>query len=122
MASKDKSNARDRRKRGIRGRISGDESRPRLTVFRSNQHIYAQVVNDIDAKSLASVSTKTKELSAQLAEAKSKVERANIVGRAIAASCKSAGIEAVVFDRNGYLYHGRVKALAEGAREAGLQF
>lgn len=122
MASNDKLGGRSRRKKSIRGRVNGVSSRPRLTVFRSNKHIYAQVVDDGTSQSLASASTKTAALAAELDKAESKVERAIIVGRAIAESCKSAGIEQVVFDRNGYLYHGRVKALADSAREAGLQF
>ena len=112
---------RARRKQRIRGRVTGTTERPRLTVFRSNKHIYAQVIDDSSAKSLVAVSTLSKDVASQLAGA-DKTGRAKIVGAAIAAACKGAGIDKVVFDRNGYAYHGRVSALAEAAREAGLEF
>ncbi|MCA9688409.1 MAG: 50S ribosomal protein L18 [Myxococcales bacterium] len=116
-----KETVRLRRKKGIRSRISGSAERPRLTIFRSNKHIYAQVVDDERSVSLAAASTLTKDLAGDLSE-KSKVEQAKIVGAAVARVCKEKGIGKVVFDRNGYIYHGRVKAVAEGAREAGLEF
>ena len=114
---------RDRRiriKRRIRKSISGTANIPRLTVFRSNKQIYAQFVNDIDGKTLLSVSSLEKEI----AEKKdiSKTEQAKLVGKLAADKSKSAGISQVVFDRNGYLYHGRIKALADAAREGGLKF
>jgi large subunit ribosomal protein L18 len=143
MATKDKNEARARRKKSIRKRISGTSERPRLSVYRSNKHIYAQVIDDVDSRSLAQVSDLNKDLAEALAaaaaapaasaegeegegEAKgsdgAKIRRARVVGTAIAKACLDKGITKVVFDRNGYLYHGRVRALAEAAREAGLDF
>jgi large subunit ribosomal protein L18 len=116
-----KSDNRDRRKLRIRKKVSGTAERPRLTVFRSSKHIYAQVIDDSAASSLALVSTLTKTLAGDL-EGKSKQEAAKVVGAAIAGACKDKGITKVVFDRNGYAYHGRVSALANAAREAGLEF
>lgn len=122
MAKKDPKKARLRRKRSIRSKVNGNAERPRLTVFRSNQHIYAQVIDDTSSVSLAATSTLTKELAGELKDCKSKIARAEVVGTAIAKLCKDRGIEQVVFDRNGYIYHGRVSALAAAAREAGLTF
>jgi|JI102314A1RNA_FD_contig_71_1676805_length_1235_multi_3_in_0_out_0_2 large subunit ribosomal protein L18 len=119
--SNDKSDNRDRRKLRIRKKVSGTAERPRLTVFRSSKHIYAQVIDDSTASSLAVASTLTKSLGESL-EGKSKQEAAKVVGAAIAGVCKDKGITKVVFDRNGYAYHGRVSALANAAREAGLEF
>jgi len=102
-------------KHRIRKKISGTASRPRLTVFRSNKAIYAQVVNDLEGKTLAFAGSKG------LTEG-TKTEIAKKVGEMIAQKCVAAGITEVVFDRNGYLYHGRVQAVAEGAREGGLKF
>ena len=121
MANVDAKEGRARRKRRIRKHVSGDTDRPRLTVFRSAKHIYAQVIDDRAAHALASVSTRSKAVSSQVAE-DDKKGAANKVGKAIAEACKSKGITKVVFDRNGYAYHGRVKQLAESAREAGLEF
>lgn len=119
----DKLKLHARRKRRIRKRISGDTERPRLTIFRSNKHIYAQVVDDSGAsgRSVAAVSDSSKALAGELKD-KNKVDRARAVGEALAKACKEKGVTQVVFDRNGYLYHGRVRALAEGAREGGLEF
>lgn len=112
-----KANRRERIKRSIRSKISGTADRPRLTVFRSNSAIYAQIIND-DAKStIASATSYVKGN-----KSNSNVESAKKVGLSIAEKAKAAGINSVVFDRNGYLYHGKVKSLAEGAREGGLQF
>ena len=109
--------ARLRRHRRVRGKISGTAERPRLVVFRSNKGIFAQLVDDDAARTLASASW------LQLRPTKgTKTEQAAEVGKALAAAAKKAGIESCVFDRAGYLYHGRVKALAEGAREGGLKF
>jgi large subunit ribosomal protein L18 len=110
---------RQRIRRRIRGKIAGTAERPRLSVFRSNAQIYAQLVNDADGITLSSVSSlagsvKTDKLS--------KIESAKVVGVAIAEKAKTLGVETVVFDRGGFLYHGRIKALAEGAREGGLNF
>jgi large subunit ribosomal protein L18 len=108
---------RARRKLRIRKKISGKAERPRLTVFRSNKQIYAQVVDDVSGGTLVS----TGSLGLEGAEG-NKSARAEKVGEAIAAACIDKGIKQVVFDRNGYIYHGRVKALAEGARKGGLEF
>ena len=103
----------------IRKRIEGNAESPRLSVFRSNKEIYVQVIDDISGKTLATASSLDKELN----KAKgNKTEKAGKVGALIGQRAKKAGIEKVVFDRGGYLYHGRVKALAEAAREAGLKF
>ncbi len=120
MAVKTKK-ARKRRHRRIRMKLSGTAERPRLNVFRSLNHIYAQVIDDEAGHTLVSASTKDSNLSADL-DGKTKKEKAVVVGKAIAQRAKEVGIEAVVFDRGGYLYHGRVKSLADGAREAGLKF
>jgi large subunit ribosomal protein L18 len=118
---KKKEDQRARRKTRIRVRVEGTSERPRLTVFRSNKHIYAQVIDDVTQTSLAMVSTLSKEIKPQL-EGADKTARSKIIGAAIAAACKGKGITKVVFDRNGYAYHGRVSALADAAREAGLEF
>lgn len=112
---------RERRKLRIRNKVSGTPERPRLSVFRSARHIYAQVVDDVTGKTLAYASTLSKDLRGML-EQDNKVEAAKKVGALIAKICKSKKIDRVVFDRNGYLYHGRVGALAQAAREAGLEF
>jgi large subunit ribosomal protein L18 len=109
--------ARARRKRRIRGRISGTATRPRVSVFRSNKAIYAQLVDDATAATI--VSARSAEVDAAGLK---KAEVAKKVGELLAQRAKDKGIESVVFDRSGYLYHGRVKALAEGAREGGLAF
>jgi len=103
-------------KRNIRGRISGTTERPRLTVFRSNKQIYAQVINDVEGKTLASAS------SLKITDKAPKKVIASKVGELIAQNALAAGIQAVVFDRNGYIYHGRVKELADAARNGGLKF
>lgn len=109
-----------RRKRRVRRRISGTAERPRLTVFRSNKHIYAQVIDDVSGTTLASASTKERDFGS---DDMSKRDAAKKVGEMLASRCKEKSIESVVFDRNGYLYQsGRVLALAEGAREGGLLF
>ena len=112
---------RERRKLRIRKRISGTPERLRLSVFRSSKHIYAQVVDDTTSKTLAHASTLSKELKGKLDKLK-KTDEAKAVGKLIGEICKSKKIEKVVFDRNGYIYHGRIKALADAAREAGLKF
>ncbi|MFT5430857.1 MAG: large subunit ribosomal protein L18 [Myxococcota bacterium] len=110
-----------RRKKHVRKTVSGTAERPRLTVFRSNSHIYAQVVDDVTGATLAAASTLTAEVKAKLGELDKK-GAAKLVGAALAGKAIAAGLESVVFDRNGYKYHGRVAALAEGAREGGLRF
>ncbi len=112
---------RDRRKLRIRSRITGTVERPRLSVFRSGRHIYAQVVLDGDGRTLAAASTLSRDLKGTLDE-DNKSDAARKVGALIAKMCLAKNVDKVVFDRNGYLYHGRIKALAEAAREAGLQF
>lgn len=106
-------------KKRIRATVSGSSNRPRMTVYRSNKEIYVQLVDDLEGKTLLAASSSDKGLAD---EKGSKIELANKVGKLIAERAKEAGIETVVFDRNGYLYHGRVKSLAEGAREEGLKF
>ena len=110
---------RAQRHRRVRKKISGVPDRPRLSVFRSNRHIYAQVIDDSVGRTLASASTMEKGLGL---EGKDKTEAAAEVGRVLAARARARGVEKVVFERGGNLYHGRVKALAEGAREGGLVF
>ena len=112
--------ARHRRHRRIRLKLSGIPDRPRLSVFRSLQHIYAQVIDDTTGTTLASASTNEPDTRASFTG--SKTERARGVGQTIAQRAKEKGINSVVFDRGGYMYHGRVKALADAAREAGLEF
>ena len=112
---------RARRHRRIRGRVSGTVERPRLNVFRSSTHIYAQVIDDTRGHTLAAASTIDAGLKPQLSE-NTKVDEAKLVGRLIAERALAAGINQVVFDRGGYKYHGRVRALADAAREAGLKF
>jgi large subunit ribosomal protein L18 len=112
---------RERRKARIRKRISGTSERPRLSVFRSARHIYAQVVDDTGGGTLAAASTLSPDLKGTLEE-DDKTGAAKKVGALIAKMCLERKVEKVVFDRNGFLYHGRIKALAEAAREAGLSF
>jgi len=109
---------RDRIKKGIRKRLSGSSERPRLSVYRSNKGIYAQIIDDVTGKTIVSASSLAKDFAAT----GTKSEQSIAVGKAVAAKAVAAGIKDVVFDRNGYLYHGRVKSLAEGAREGGLNF
>ncbi len=112
---------RDRRKLRIRRKISGTTERPRLSVFRSAKHIYAQVVDDVTGKTVAHASTLSRDVRTEVSEA-NKVDAAKSVGQAIAKALLAKGIDSIVFDRNGYLYHGRVRALADAARAAGLKF
>ncbi|MBM9614623.1 50S ribosomal protein L18 [Desulfobulbus rhabdoformis] len=112
--------ARKKRVQRIRVKITGTSQRPRLCVFRSNRHIYAQIIDDTQHKTLVSMSTEHKDFNAD--DAGDKCAQAKQVGLKIAEKAKSAGIEQVVFDRGGNVYHGRVKSLSEGAREGGLQF
>jgi large subunit ribosomal protein L18 len=107
-----------RRKKIIRGTVE----RPRLLVYRSNKTIYGQIIDDINNKTLLTVSGFSPELKETLTSASNKVEASKIIGRTVAEKAKALNINKVVFDRNGYLYHGRVKALADGAREGGLDF
>lgn len=114
-----KSDRRQRIKFRIRKRLSGSGDRPRMTVFRSNKQIYVQLVDDVTGQTLVSASSREKEIATQKVN---KIDQAKLVGKRIAEKAKDKGIESVVFDRNGYLYHGRVKNLADAAREGGLKF
>lgn len=120
-AAKKKYLSRQKRHRRVRYRVVGTAERPRLNVYRSLTNIYAQVIDDSRGHTLVSASTLDKEVAAQIA-GKTKVEAAKIVGRVVGERAKQAGIQKVVFDRGGFKYHGRVAAVAEGAREAGLDF
>lgn len=113
--------ARIKRKKRIRKNVNGTEERPRLTVFRSDKHIYAQIVDDVQGITLVSSSTLTAEFKEKEAP-KGKVGAAKLVGELVAARAREKGISKVVFDRNGYIYHGRIQALADAARQAGLDF
>jgi len=113
--------ARLKRKQRIRKKIDGDGERPRLSVFRSAKHIYVQIIDDVRGQTLAAASTLSSELKEKLAGLK-KAEAAREVGKLLAARAKQQGIAKVVFDRNGFLYHGRVKAVADSCRENGLEF
>ena len=112
---------RNRRKKSIRKKVFGTTERPRLTVFRSSKHIYAQIVDDVAGATLAAASTMEPSFS-EKGEPGGNKDAAKLIGSLIGARAKEAGVESVVFDRNGYLYHGRLKALADGARKAGLRF
>ncbi len=121
MANQSRSAARVKRHARVRKNVSGTAEKPRLSVFRSLDQIYVQVIDDIAGATLASASTVDKELRAQLA-GKKKAEQAKLVGQTVAERAKAKGVSRVVFDRGGYRYMGRVKALADGAREGGLEF
>ncbi len=119
MATKKKLDRRTRIKYRVRKKVSGTPEKPRLSVFRSNKAIYAQVIDDLAGKTLAAASSLSKEFAGKTM---TKTEQAHKVGKVLAERAKEAGVESIVFDRGGYLYHGRVKSLAEGAREGGLKF
>lgn len=114
-----KQNRRQRIRYKIRSKITGTEARPRLSIFRSNKYIYAQIIDDASGSTLAAISSKEANFASLEGNKK---DAAKAVGKALAEKASAAGISTVVFDRSGYLYHGRVKALAEGAREGGLKF
>lgn len=113
--------SRLKRKRSIRKRLSGTTDRPRMSVFRSSRHIYAQLVDDIQGGTLVSASSLEKTVR-DMPKFESKIAMAEHIGKLLAERAKEKGIQTVVFDRNGFLYHGRIKALSSGAREAGLKF
>ena len=113
-----KAKKRAKIKTRVRGKVSGTPEKPRLSVFRSNKQIYAQIIDDVQGKTLTEASS----LKMSEAQSVAKIEQAGMVGKAIAEKALAAGITNVVFDRNGYLYHGRIKQLAESAREGGLKF
>ena len=119
MITQDRRASRDVRKVRIRRRVRGSAARPRLAVFRSLNHIYAQVIDDASGKTLAAASTVEKELRGAK---QTKTDEAKVVGRLVAERAKAAGVSHVVFDRAGFRYHGRVRSLADAAREAGLEF
>ena len=116
---KSKKDSRKKVRYAIRNKVSGTSEKPRLAVFRSNKQIYAQLINDVAGVTLASASSRDESLEGTKGN---KLEQASAVGKLIAVNAKNVGIDSVVFDRGGFLYHGRVKALAESAREAGLKF
>jgi len=117
-----KLNSRERAKVKIRKKMSGTSEKPRLTVYRSLNNIYAQLIDDSTGKTLVSASTLSKELASELKSSKGKIERGKFVGSLLAKKAAEKNITAVLFDRNGYRYHGRVQAVANGAREGGLKF
>lgn len=114
-----KVSARQKIRYRIRKKISGSAAKPRLSVFRSNKDIYVQLIDDANGVTLAAASSRSKDIAAQKSN---KVDASKLVGQAIATKCVELGIKSIVFDRGGYLYHGRIKAVAEGAREGGLEF
>jgi large subunit ribosomal protein L18 len=128
MRPEKKLEARLRRKKRVRKKIFGYPERPRVSVFRSHKHIYAQIINDVEGHTLVALSSLSPEVRTKVEELKSKgeikgkLDVARLVGRMLAEKAKEKGITKVVFDRGGYKYHGRVKALAEGLREGGLEF
>ncbi|ASA24356.1 50S ribosomal protein L18 [Paenibacillus donghaensis] len=121
ITKEDKNKARLKRHLRVRKKIQGTTERPRLNVFRSSKHIYAQLIDDVTGATIVSASTVDKELSASIGNGGS-VEAASKVGKLVAERAKEKGYAVVVFDRGGYLYHGRIQALADAAREAGLEF
>ena len=114
-----KTDRRERLRFRIRKTVSGTTARPRLAVFRSNKEIYAQIIDDVNGVTITAASTRDKEIDASKSN---KIDAAKLVGKAIAEKAIKAGVESITFDRGGYLYHGRIKSLAEGAREGGLKF
>lgn len=122
MGAINKREARLRRKKRVRKKIKGSPEVPRLSVFRSSKHIYAQVIDDISAKTLVDASSLSKQLRAQCEDRGGNIKGAALVGEQIAKRALEKGISRVVFDRSGFLYHGRIRALAEAAREHGLKF
>ncbi|MGD8779005.1 MAG: 50S ribosomal protein L18 [Ignavibacteria bacterium] len=121
MTKKDKLRL-DRKRIRIRKKISGTADRPRVSIFRSLNEIYAQVIDDVSGKTLCSASSKSKEIADEIKKAKGKIEKSKVVGKYLAKVAQEAGITKVSFDRGLYKYHGRVKALADAAREGGLKF
>jgi large subunit ribosomal protein L18 len=117
--SNNKSSARQKIRYRIRKKVTGVAGKPRLSVFRSNTEIYAQIINDESGVTIAAASSKEKDIVAQKV---TKTEKSKLVGSALAKKATALGVTSVVFDRSGYIYHGRIKAVAEGAREGGLQF
>ena len=121
MANNQKILRRKRIQQRIRSKIAGTAEKPRMNVYKSSKHIYVQFIDDNNGRTLASVSTLSKEIRKDL-DGKAGVEKAEVIGKYAAEKAKEAGIEQVVFDRGGYIYHGKIKAIAEAARENGLKF
>jgi large subunit ribosomal protein L18 len=115
-------NARRRRHLRVRAKVGGTSERPRLNVFRSSAHIYAQVIDDSAGRTLAAASSLDDDVTGRLTDGRTKTDKARVVGQLVAERARAAGVSSVVFDRGGFKYHGRVKAVADGAREAGLEF
>ncbi len=122
ISSKDRRAARLKRKKGVRKKISGTPERPRLTVFKTPRHLYAQIIDDTAGRTLVAASTTSSDLKSKVEGISGNIKGAVLVGESIAKKGIAVGIKKVVFDRNGFLYHGRVKALADAARENGLEF
>ena len=122
MIKKEYNKRRLKIKATIRKKIYGTGERPRFTVYRSLNEIYGQIIDDTAGKTLVALSTNSKEVKSETASVKSKIAKSTVIGKLLAKKALEKNISAVVFDRNGYLYHGRVKALADGAREGGLKF
>jgi large subunit ribosomal protein L18 len=122
MASISRAKSREKRKRRVRRKVVGTSERPRLSVFRSAKNIYAQIIDDTSFNTLVQVSTISRDIKDQLKGKSGNKEGASMIGKLIAQRAQEKGIKKVVFDRNGFLYHGRVKSLAEAAREGGLEF
>jgi large subunit ribosomal protein L18 len=122
MIKKDTTKRRIRIKQTIKKKIFGSTERPRFSVYRSLNDIYGQIIDDVTGKTIVSLSTNSKEIKEEVAAVKTKVAQSTLVGKLLAKKAIEKNIGAVVFDRNGYLYHGRVKAFADGAREGGLKF
>ncbi len=121
MAKNQKTLRRKRIQKRVRSKVAGTAEKPRLSVFKSSKHIYAQIISDDEGLTLASASTKSKDLQDQIA-GKTGVEKAEIIGAVIAEKAKEAGVKTIVFDRNGYKFHGKLKAIADAARKGGLEF
>jgi large subunit ribosomal protein L18 len=122
MGSVSRAEARSRRKKRVRKKVRGNSERPRLSVFRSSRHIYVQIIDDANARTLVAASSLSKDISSEIQGKGGNKDGAGILGRYIAKQALDKGIKRVVFDRNGFLYHGRVKVLADSAREGGLEF
>lgn len=122
MGSISRTEARQKRKKRVRKKLSGTIERPRLTVFRSSKNIYVQIIDDTNSRTLVDASSLSRDIRSQISGKGSNKEGASIIGKLIAERALEKGIKKVIFDRNGFLYHGRIKALAEAAREHGLEF
>jgi large subunit ribosomal protein L18 len=122
MITKNRVENRRRVKKHIRLKISGTPERPRLTIYRSLKHVYAQIIDDVTGKTLVAVSDLSKDVKEELKDVKGQMKRAKQVGQAAAKKAVEKNIKEVIFDRNGYVFHGVVKAMADGAREGGLKF